>query len=71
MEIIEKFVIGKFNNDKLCEDTIAVTEDFIAVIDGVTSQSDFIFEGKIGGKLIAEIKKSCCVQMATLKFFPH
>ena len=40
MKIVEKFVKGKFNKEELCEDGICVTENFIALIDGVTSNND-------------------------------
>ena len=55
MKVIESLVIGKLNKEELCEDAISITDNFIVVIDGVTSKSDFIFEGKKDGKLISEI----------------
>ena len=55
MKIIEQFIKGKLNNPDLCEDAICVTDDFIAVIDGVSSQSDFRFENKKLGKIISDI----------------
>lgn len=55
MKVIEKFLQGKFGKEELCEDGICVTEDFVAVIDGVSSQSDFRFENKKLGKLICDI----------------
>lgn len=33
MEVIEKFIKGKFGKEELCEDAIVVSENFIAVID--------------------------------------
>ncbi len=41
----------------MCEDTYFISEDFVAVIDGVTSKSDFTYDGKTTGKLASEIIK--------------
>lgn len=57
MEIIEVFRKGKSRN-KICEDQYAITDNFVAVIDGVTSKSDFRFDGKTTGRLAADIIKS-------------
>ena len=46
VQVIEKFLKGKFDNPDLCEDGICITNDFIAVIDGVSSQSEFKYQGK-------------------------
>ena len=54
MEILEVFSAGKsprFSN----EDAYIITDDFVAVIDGVTSKSDFSFNGKTTGELTADI----------------
>ena len=50
MKVIEKFIKGKYDKEELCEDAIVVTEDFVVVIDGVTTQSDFLVDGKKGRK---------------------
>ncbi len=55
MKVIEKFVKGKFNKEELCEDGICITSDFIAVIDGVSSQSQFKYKNKKLGKIICDI----------------
>lgn len=54
MKIIEKFIMGKQEDQALCEDKLVVTESFIAVIDGVTSKSTRSFGGKTGGIAAAE-----------------
>lgn len=54
IEIIETFIQGKISED-LCEDASYISNDFIAVIDGVTSKSDFLHKGKTTGKIAAEI----------------
>lgn len=55
MKVIEEFLKGKFNKDELCEDGICVTENFIALIDGVSSQSEFRYNNKKLGKIICDI----------------
>ena len=50
------FKQGKLS-DELCEDEYYISDDFIVVIDGVTSKSDFLYEGKTTGKIAAEIIK--------------
>ena len=55
MQVIEKFLRGKFDKEELCEDGICITEDFIAVIDGVSSQSQFKYNNKKLGKIICDI----------------
>lgn len=54
IKILESVRIGKMN-EELCEDELFLSEHYIAVIDGVTSKSDFLYEGKTTGKLAAEI----------------
>lgn len=55
MEVIEKFLKGKYNKEELCEDGICITDDFIAVIDGVSSHSNFTYNNKKLGKIILDI----------------
>ena len=55
MKVIEKFLKGKLDKEELCEDGICVTPDFIAVIDGVSSQSKFKYEDKKLGRIIRDI----------------
>ena len=54
MEIFEQFIKGKKNNQNLCEDMLFVSENFIAVVDGVTAKTDTLFGGKTGGRAAAE-----------------
>lgn len=51
----ERFIQGKTGNPEVCEDAIVECEHFYAVIDGVTAKSDFMYEGKTGGRLAAEL----------------
>ena len=53
MKIIETMLCGKFDQQR-CEDSLFVSDDFVAVIDGVSSKTDFRFEGKTTGKLASE-----------------
>ncbi len=55
MKVIEKFLKGKYNEEELCEDGICITEDYIAIIDGVTSHSQFKYNNKKLGKIICDI----------------
>ncbi|MCH5461867.1 hypothetical protein HC026_00315 [Lactobacillus sp. LC28-10] len=50
VQVLETFIQGKVNDEK-CEDTIVVTPEFIGVIDGVTSKSQFMYQGQTTGKL--------------------
>lgn len=50
VQVLEAFIQGKVNDEK-CEDTIVNTSDFIAIVDGVTSKSNFQYQGKTTGKL--------------------
>ena len=50
MKIIEQFIEGKKQNPSLCEDGLFINDHFIAVVDGVTSKSDALFDNKAGGR---------------------
>lgn len=55
MHIIEHSCIGK-SETKLCEDVCVISDNFIAVIDGVTSKSNFLYDGNTTtGRLAANI----------------
>jgi glycerophosphoryl diester phosphodiesterase len=63
MKIIEEFILGKKQDQALCEDNIVKTSDFIAIIDGATAQSDHTFDqgittGKMASLLISRSIKS-------------
>lgn len=57
MEIIEYKIEGKSRDKRLCEDEAVITDSFAAVIDGVTSKSDFRYKGKSTGRLAADFVK--------------
>lgn len=54
MEILEKHIEGKKINIYECEDELVVTDDFIAVIDGVTSKSAIKLNNSTTGRFAAE-----------------
>lgn len=54
MEIIEQFIMGKKEEQSLCEDGLFINDDFIAVFDGVTSKSNRTFGEKTGGRAAME-----------------
>jgi hypothetical protein len=62
MKIIEQFTQGKTGDEAKNEDCIAVTNDFIAVFDGVTSRAGFTLGGTSTGvfasRTLAEELKS-------------
>lgn len=55
MKIIESYVKGKMPGGHVCEDMIAVSDDFIAVFDGVSSKSDIRYEGKTTGYVAVQL----------------
>jgi hypothetical protein len=55
MEILERNIVAKDGDDGNCEDAIIITEDFVCVIDGTTSKSLKLWEGKKSGRLAAMI----------------
>lgn len=55
MVIAEKFIMGKKTDQSLCEDGLYIGNNFIAVIDGVTSKSDALFNGMTGGRAAMEV----------------
>lgn len=51
-KIIEQFIKGKISEEK-CEDRLVITDDFVAVIDGVSSKSSYLDDGKTTGNIAA------------------
>ncbi|MBG9987673.1 hypothetical protein HZY88_01610 [Aerococcaceae bacterium DSM 111176] len=54
IQVKETFIEGKVSQE-LCEDAYIVTDDFVAVIDGVTSKTPFQHDGKTTGRLASEL----------------
>ncbi len=55
MIIKEQFIMGKHPDQTLCEDGLFISDNFIAVLDGVTSKSNRKFNNMTGGKAATEI----------------
>ena len=51
------FIQGKYGQPFLCEDGLFTNDHYIAVIDGVTSKSNFTHEGMKTGKIASNIIK--------------
>lgn len=65
MKIIERKNEGKAP-ERLSEDVLVTTSDFIAVIDGVTPKSNFLYEGKTTGRLAAELAAQAVEEMGKM-----
>ena len=57
MQIQHTFIQGKFDQPALCEDALFTNDLFVAVIDGVTSKSNFTHNGMKTGNIAANIIK--------------
>lgn len=54
MQVIESFTEGKYGDPGLNEDKIIVTDDFIVLLDGVTSKTCPKLDGKAGGRFAVD-----------------
>ena len=55
IRIEEQFLVGKLKSPENCEDSIFVSDNFVAVIDGATSKNTFQFGNRTTGKLAADL----------------
>src|SRR5690625_1958343 len=55
MRSIEQYIKGK--KDGNCEDGLLITEDFVSVIDGVTSKSNYRLDDMTTGQIAVKIIK--------------
>lgn len=62
MRIIEKFIKGK-KSQETCEDALVYNDNFVAVIDGVSSKSNYSYEGMTTGKISSNIIKNIVENM--------
>jgi hypothetical protein len=53
MHIIEKFVTAKGTSQE-CEDMVVVNQHFLGIIDGATDKTGLLYNGKTGGRWLAE-----------------
>ena len=61
--IIESFIMGKGKNSEECEDVALISENFYAVIDGVTSKFPVKYGGKSAGRYCAELLKEAILSL--------
>ncbi|KAA9296318.1 MULTISPECIES: hypothetical protein [Aerococcus] len=64
VKVIKEFIQGKHPDQALCEDTYFISEDYVAVIDGVSSKSNFHYHGKTTGQLASQIIKEALGQLS-------
>lgn len=55
MKILKTFIQGKYNDVNRCEDAIFINDSFVAVMDGVTSKSNFSYKNMTSGKLAVQL----------------
>lgn len=55
MKVIEQFIQGKTKDFDMCEDGIFVGDHMIAVIDGVTAKSAYLWDGKRSGRYAKDL----------------
>lgn len=65
---IEYYIEGKYDDQSLCEDGLFIGEDFVAVIDGVTSQTGCTFQGMYGGCFAKKIILECLEKIHLSEF---
>lgn len=62
MKVIESFIKGKIS-EAMCEDRLVISDNFIAVIDGVSSKSHYLDNGKTTGNIASGIIKDIIKSM--------
>lgn len=62
--LIESFIQGKKGSMAECEDGLVITDHFIGVIDGVTSKSDYRYDGMTTGQLATKLAIACISSFA-------
>lgn len=63
MKIKECFIKGKSPNPDLCEDELIISDNFVVVLDGVTSKSEHLWNGVASGKMAVEVIKDALRQI--------
>lgn len=53
--VIESSVTGKYGDPDICEDAVFINENYIALIDGVTTKSQRCYEGKKSGRVARDL----------------
>jgi len=55
MKVNDSICLGKYNDENKCEDAIFINDNFICIIDGASSKTDKLFNGKKTGRICKEI----------------
>lgn len=55
VKVIESFIKGKKNNPELCEDGLVIAENYISVIDGVTSKGNILWNNMPSGVYVKNL----------------
>jgi glycerophosphoryl diester phosphodiesterase len=55
LQVLETFVRGKLDDDSSCEDSIFVSDTFVAIMDGATDKTGKRYEGQAGGRFATQI----------------
>ena len=55
MRVIESFIRGKYSDQALCEDGIFIGSKIVAVIDGVTSHGELLWNGGSSGRFAKDV----------------
>ncbi len=63
MKIVEQFVQGKTQNPDECEDGIFVNEYFVAVVDGASSKTQKLYDGKKTGRIARDVVLSALAEV--------
>lgn len=56
--VVEQALVSKTGQEETCEDTLYIGSHFVVVIDGATSKTERLWDGKTGGRIAAEIIQS-------------
>ncbi len=65
---MEHYMEGKYDDQTLCEDGLFIGDHCVAVIDGVTSQTGYKFQGMYGGCFAKNIILNCLKTMDVSKY---
>ncbi|AEA01751.1 MULTISPECIES: hypothetical protein [Aerococcus] len=63
VQLIKEFIQGKHPDQARCEDDYIIRDDYVAVIDGVSSKSTFTYQGQTTGKLASRLIKEAISQL--------
>ena len=55
VSVVETFILGKNHDQTLCEDALFIGSDYIAVVDGATNGDAVLPDGRVPGKIAADV----------------